>query len=91
MKLGILLALLFINIPVYLWAWRWAFGDRREFYACLKYWFMPDLVSLLRGEYLRDAWSHLKLFLFLFICLGAVALEFLGVLLIVDLAGLHLT
>lgn len=87
MRVWILLGLVVLNIPVYRWAWKWAFGDYREFVECLKYWFMPDVISMLRGEYWRDFWGETKLFLFLIVCVGAVALEFLAIVMVLDLIG----
>lgn len=86
-RLWILLGLIPLNIPVYRWAWNWAFGDYREFVECLEYWFMPDVVSLLRGEYRRDFLGESKLFLFLIVCVGAVAIEFFAIAMIWDLIG----
>ena len=34
----------------------------------LKYWFMPDLVSLFRGEYIDDQWAEAKLLIYAIVC-----------------------
>ena len=34
----------------------------------IKYWFMPDLVSLFRGEYIDDQWAEAKLFIYAIVC-----------------------
>ncbi len=37
------------------------FGNSEEFFRCVKFWFMPDLISLFRGEYCDDWWAEAKL------------------------------
>ena len=37
------------------------FGDRDEFFRCLKFWFIPDIVSFFRGEYWEDHLAEFKL------------------------------
>lgn len=36
--------------------------------GAIKYWFMPDLVSLVRGEYIDDQWAEAKLFIYAIVC-----------------------
>jgi len=36
--------------------------------GAVKYWFMPDLVSLFRGEYIDDQWAEAKLLLYAIVC-----------------------
>ena len=54
---------------------RFIFSDKEEFFECIKYWLMPDIVSLFRGRYWDDFWSELKLFVWL----GVSALVGFGV------------
>ena len=37
------------------------FGNRTEFFRCVKFWLMPDIVSLFRGEFMEDWWAESKL------------------------------
>jgi len=37
------------------------FGDRHEFFRCVKFWLTPDIVSLFRAQYGEDWISELKL------------------------------
>ena len=36
--------------------------------GALKYWCMPDLVSLVRGEYIDDQWAEAKLLIYAIVC-----------------------
>jgi len=38
------------------------FGDFQGFVECVRYWFQPDFVSFVRGEWMEDKWGSLKLF-----------------------------
>ncbi|HYF13495.1 MAG TPA: hypothetical protein VD971_00330 [Phycisphaerales bacterium] len=63
------------NTPIYLligWA---MFGTWGDFWQCLKFWIMPDIFSAMRGEWLEDVWSELKLVFFLAACAVIVAAE----------------
>jgi hypothetical protein len=47
------------------------FRDRHEFAECVRFWFTPDAISLLRGEYFEDRWAQIKILVWL--ALGFVA------------------
>ena len=36
--------------------------------GAIRYWFMPDLVSLVRGEYIDDQWAEAKLLNYAIVC-----------------------
>ena len=40
---------------------RWFFGDREEFFECIRFWLTPDIISLFRGEWGDDWWAEWKL------------------------------
>ncbi|MHC4605560.1 MAG: hypothetical protein ACYTAF_01325 [Planctomycetota bacterium] len=37
------------------------FGDWHGFVDCLKFWFTPDMWSILRGQFVEDWWAEMKL------------------------------
>ncbi|GJM19560.1 MAG: hypothetical protein DHS20C14_17730 [Phycisphaeraceae bacterium] len=53
--------LIIVNAPVYLLFGKAVFGGWDGFGECVKYWLMPDVVSLFRGEWGEDFWAELKL------------------------------
>ena len=79
--LGVILPL---NIPLFRWAWRVCFGTMEEFEACIGYVMEFQIVSLFKFEIHESAYARFKVLLFVLICGGFVALEFYGVLLIVQ-------
>ena len=52
----------------------WLFKDWDDFLECVKFWLMPDIVSMFRGKYWEDAWAEFKLLLWLGISIGVGAL-----------------
>lgn len=66
-----------LNIPLYLWLGKWIFGDWDGFWECIRFWLIPDLWSLFRGEWLEDQWAQMKLGFFVVLCAGAVGGELL--------------
>ncbi len=73
-----------LNIPIYRWAWRLCFGTMDEFETCLKYVTELQLVSLFKLEVHHNAYATFKVGLFVLICGGIIALEFVGLLLVVQ-------
>jgi len=73
-----------LNIPIYRWAWRLCFGTLEEFETCLQYVLELQLVSLFKFEYHQNAYATFKVGLFVLICGGVIALEFVGLLLVVQ-------
>jgi hypothetical protein len=41
------------------------FGDFQGFVECVRYWFQPDFVSFVRGEWMEDKWGSLKFFIWI--------------------------
>ena len=55
-----------INIPVYPLIAKLFFGEQYEkFWENFRLWKQGDLVSLIKGEYVDDFWSEMKLIVFL--------------------------
>ena len=71
-----------LNIPIYRWAWRLCFGTMDEFETCIQYVMEFQLVSLFKFEAHRSAYATFKVALFVLICGGIVALEFVGLVLV---------
>lgn len=67
--------LVIANIPVYLLMGRGFFKDWWEFFEAIEYWFTPDIVSGMRGEWHDDRAATLKLLVWLALCIGAVVVE----------------
>ena len=82
--LGVLVPL---NVPIFRWAWRLCFGSMDEFETCIQYVMELQLVSLFKFEYHQNAYATFKVALFVLICGGFVALEFVGLLLVVQALG----
>ncbi len=66
------LTVLMYGLPILLMVGRLFFGSWAGFFECLRFLLMPDLVSLLRGEWGADQWATFKLFVFIALCAGAV-------------------
>jgi hypothetical protein len=64
------------NWPVYREFMRMFFGDLDGFADSLHFWFIPDLISLLRGQYWDDQWAELKLGLWALLCVSTVVSEY---------------
>ena len=73
-----------LNLPIYRWAWRLCFGTMDEFEICIQYVMELQLVSLFKFEAQRSAYATFKVALFVLICGGIIALEFVGLLLVVQ-------
>ncbi|WKE64051.1 hypothetical protein PVT67_10095 [Gallaecimonas kandeliae] len=61
------------SLPVYSTLARMFFGKGLGGLAnAIRLFFTPEIISLLRGEYLQDGWESLKFFLFILLCIGWV-------------------
>ena len=76
-----------LNLPVFRWAWRVCFGTMEEFETCIGYVLELKLVSLFKFELHHSAYASFKVALFAVICLGLLAVEFVGLLLLFQAAG----
>ena len=66
------LTVILYGLPVMLIVGKVFFGSWSGFFECFRFLFMPDLVSLLRGQWGEDQWATFKLFVFLAMCAWAV-------------------
>ena len=71
-----LVVLIVLNIPFYLFLGKRFFGNWAGFWAALRFWFTPQIVSALRGEFHDDIWAELKLWIFFVICAFLLTCEF---------------
>ncbi len=70
------LVLIAANIPLYIGIGRAIFGTWEDFGECLRFWFTPDIFSMLRGEFTEDAWAELKLLYFVVLCVLLVGVQY---------------
>ena len=61
------LVLIALNLPLFGLLSR-IFFRQEGLSGALKYCFIPDLISLLRGEYIDDQWAEVKLLLYCIVC-----------------------
>ncbi len=47
------------------------FKDWDDFWECVRFYFTPDFISLLRGEWTEDWWASMKLGLYFALVAGA--------------------
>jgi hypothetical protein len=78
-SLIILIILLVLDVPLFLYLGSLIFGGWAGFYESIKWSLIPDFLSLLAGKLLKDMKNELKLSLFLSICLVILFLEMLFV------------
>ncbi len=58
---------------MYLALGRWLFfDDWNDFLECVRYWLMPDLISMFHGVFMNDFWGTTKLVIFAMLCVGIV-------------------
>jgi len=43
--------------------YRLLFNTKQDFMECVRYWFTPDILSMIKGNYFEDSWAELKLLL----------------------------
>jgi hypothetical protein len=79
--LGVILP---VNLPIYRWAWRLCFGTMEEFEVCIDYVMQFQFVALLKFDLHNQAYATFKVLLFVLICGGVTALQFVGLLLVFD-------
>ncbi|RYX80155.1 hypothetical protein EON83_29850 [bacterium] len=60
------------GLPAILALGKILFGSWHGFFESLRFLLVPDIISILRGEWTEDQWATLKLFVFLFLCGGAL-------------------
>lgn len=65
---------LLLCIPLYYVFWKAIFGSREAFLDALRYWFQPNWLSFLRGEFNRDLYVSFKLGFYIVLCSACTAL-----------------
>lgn len=75
MSLKLIAVLAVLNLPIYAeWA-RMFFGGKGGFWDSLTHFFMPDVISLFRGEYWEDRFNTTMIYIWIFACGFTVAAE----------------
>jgi hypothetical protein len=69
------IALVIFNIPIYPIVGYMFWDDLADFWLSAKYLFIPDIISIFRGEYYDDWFEEYKVFLWWGICALLVYLE----------------
>lgn len=59
---------LIVAIPLYVFSAKIWFDDYDGFIDALTYWFQPQWLSMLKGEWHEDNWQSLKFMFFLLTC-----------------------
>ena len=54
------------------------FEDGADFLECVRYYFTPDILSMLRGEWAEDWWAEFKLGIYLAVSVGGGCLTYFG-------------
>lgn len=72
----IIILLLFNSYTVYKFIFNSIFNDMDDFKKSLRYSLTPDLISLFKGEYLKDQFGELKFGLFIIVCIVATVIEY---------------
>ncbi|MDO4795098.1 MAG: hypothetical protein Q4A28_04045 [Brachymonas sp.] len=68
------LILFVYGLPFMLLLGKLLFGSWHGFWEAWRFTLTPDIFSVLRGEWLEDAWGTLKLLVFLLLCAAALVL-----------------
>jgi hypothetical protein len=66
------LCLIVVNIPLFIGVGWVMFSTWEDFFECIKYWLMPDIISWFRGEATEDFFAELKLLVWVVLCGVAV-------------------
>ena len=61
-----------VNLPLYLGLGWLFFRTWSDFLECVRFYFTPDRISMIRGELMEDWWGTLKLAIFVALCSSAV-------------------
>lgn len=73
----ILILLIIMNMfTVYRWFFNMIFRDKDDFNESVKFLFIPDIISLFRGEYMRDRIAELKFGFFMILCIITTVIEY---------------
>ena len=52
------------------------FDDLSDFDDCLRLYFTPEIISVIRGEWHESGWAYAKLLLYCGVCVGSGVLTF---------------
>lgn len=73
----VIVILIIINIfTVYRMIFNMIFRDSDDLAESIRYSMIPDIISLFRGEYIKDRMAELKLGIFILACLVVTIIEY---------------
>lgn len=75
MNKPLLIGLGIVNTPLYGALASLIFG-KQGLFSAIRYAFIPDLISALRGEFWKDSWAQLMLVVWMALCGGLVWSEY---------------
>ncbi len=64
-----------VNIPVAVGLGKLIFDSLEDFFECVKFWFKPDILSWIDGEYWKDTWAEFRFFCWIALCAFAIYAE----------------
>jgi hypothetical protein len=76
MNPAIIAILVILNVPIFLWIGRLFFGGWHGFWAAVKFWFTPDILSMFTGRFWDDWHAELLLGFYVTVCAGLVLGEY---------------
>lgn len=76
MKIALVIILLVANIPIYKVLKNHFFEDDNDFNESLNYFFIPNIISLFRGEYGKDLYAEFRFGLLIFLSIVVVSFEY---------------
>lgn len=57
-----------VDVPLFILIGKLFFGSWSDFLEAITFWFTPDIISSLTGEYWDDIWAEAKLGFFVITC-----------------------
>lgn len=79
----ILIVLIVVNIPIFVKLFKTVFPTKIDFMESLRYSATNNIISMFRGEYMKDKLAESRLSLFLLISAGLIGLEFVMMILFI--------
>ncbi|OJV64877.1 MAG: hypothetical protein BGO41_14915 [Clostridiales bacterium 38-18] len=76
MKIALIIVLLIANIPFYKFIKNQLFKDDNDFNEALNYLFIPNIISIFRGEYGKDLYGEFRIAFLFILSMAALAIEY---------------
>jgi hypothetical protein len=75
-NLVIVVILVVLNVPIFLWLGRLFFGGWDGFWSAVKFWLTPDFLSMFEGRFWNDWHAEMLLGLYIAVCAGLIFGEY---------------